>query len=492
MKLRHSLLSVVSLALAMAACDLASPDLPSNDFRRHQGMLQVAGGGAQMSDWQPGTCTADRHRAFVNYYLQHGYYYHQQMPDIDYRTYPFSVEQLFYDLTQHAVQEDIFSFVTSQQGRDDSAGGVQRERFGLSWLVNSSNELRISQVDSNGPAYEAGVRRGQQVVAISGIPVQVIEFDGYRLWQTSQLREAIDQNSMVLQIAGLAEPIEINRADFISQPLPVISKISNPHDGNKSLAYVQLNTFAQQDAELQLAKAALAVQQMQASDLLLDFRYNSGGSAHLANLLVSMIAGQDRLGSTSVRFQHNENLRAWDQEYRLQDQLAQPWPELEDLGIAVDRMPLLSGINRVYFLTSPNTCSAPEMAILALQGLDIETILVGGRTCGKPQFSYRFDNCTLSYAPIAGLYYNALNQTMTPGQGLPAQQQQQEDAKHDFTDPNEALLRHVLHHQAFGQFAPAAIAEGVQLQSQQGIKRQLGVSWYFEQPAMPITELSPP
>jgi carboxyl-terminal processing protease len=58
------------------------------------------------------------------------------------------------------------------------------------------------------------------------------------------------------------------------------------------------------------------------------------------------------------------------------------------------------GLNRVYVLTTSGTCSASESVINGLRGVDVEVIVIGASTCGKPYGFTARDNCGLSYFPV--------------------------------------------------------------------------------------------
>ena len=57
-------------------------------------------------------------------------------------------------------------------------------------------------------------------------------------------------------------------------------------------------------------------------------------------------------------------------------------------------------LDRVFILTTDGTCSASEALINGLRGIDIEIILIGSTTCGKPYGFYATDNCGTTYFTI--------------------------------------------------------------------------------------------
>ena len=65
-------------------------------------------------------------------------------------------------------------------------------------------------------------------------------------------------------------------------------------------------------------------------------------------------------------------------------------------GYALPRL----NLRRVYVLTSEETCSASESIINGLRGVDVEVVLIGAPTCGKPYGFTRKNNCGRAYFPI--------------------------------------------------------------------------------------------
>ena len=64
-------------------------------------------------------------------------------------------------------------------------------------------------------------------------------------------------------------------------------------------------------------------------------------------------------------------------------------------------------LERVYVLTSNETCSASEAIINGLRGIDIEVLQFGGTTCGKPYAHYPWENCGTTYLSIQYQIVNA-------------------------------------------------------------------------------------
>ncbi|MEM6557047.1 MAG: peptidase, partial [Pseudomonadota bacterium] len=57
-------------------------------------------------------------------------------------------------------------------------------------------------------------------------------------------------------------------------------------------------------------------------------------------------------------------------------------------------------LGRVFILSTEGTCSASEAVINGLRGIDVEIVLIGAVTCGKPYGFYPTDNCGETYYTI--------------------------------------------------------------------------------------------
>ncbi len=64
-------------------------------------------------------------------------------------------------------------------------------------------------------------------------------------------------------------------------------------------------------------------------------------------------------------------------------------------------------LNKVYLLTSDETCHIGERIVNSLLGIDVEVIQIGEQTCGSPYHSHKvFDHCGISYGILDTYYVN--------------------------------------------------------------------------------------
>ena len=144
--------------------------------------------------------------------------------------------------------------------------------------------------------------------------------------------------------------------------------------GSHKIGYLMYNGFyANYDTQLNNAFGALKSQGI--TDLVLDLRYNSGGSIQTATRLASMITGQFT-GQVFAKQQWNDKIESY---------FAANDPEsLKNLF--TDKMGTTAinsvGMTKIYILTSTNTASASELVINGLKP-HIGVVQIGDVTKGK-------------------------------------------------------------------------------------------------------------
>ncbi|MNL26770.1 Peptidase family S41 [compost metagenome] len=188
----------------------------------------------------------------------------------------------------------------------------------------------------------------------------------------------------------------------------------------------------------------------QATELVVDLRYNGGGLLDLASELAFMVAGEaNTRGKTfeATRFNAKHTERDPVTGRTLDPILF--WSTASGFSVPYDQpLPSLD-LRRVYVLTGPDTCSASEAFINGLRGIDIDVIQIGGTTCGKPYGFYPQDNCGTTYFSVQFDGVNAKGfggyaDGFTPTCFVP------DDFGHALGDSQEALLAAALAHQVTG------------------------------------------
>ena len=333
-------------------------------------------------------CTATGEQRFIRSYLDEVYLWYREVPSVDATLFT-SVTSYFYALLvttpdPNGLPKDQFSFVVNAKDADAFSTGVN-VGYGVQWKLDAVGRQRVALIAEGSPAADAGMTRGGQLVQIlertpaSWYPNQAGAYARflYRDAPGSDARE-----------------ITLNARTVKENPVPLISSVTTP--SGKTAAYVLFNDHAE-GAQDKLIAAMQTIQSRGLQELVLDLRYNSGGYLYIAQALASMISGPRAYGQVFESLRYNDKRDAESRASAFAFSGNVEYGESTyPTGYALPRL----NLRRVYVLTSPETCSASESVINGLRGVDVDVVLIGAATCGKPYGFTRKDNCGRSYFPI--------------------------------------------------------------------------------------------
>ena len=208
-----------------------------------------------------------------------------------------------------------------------------------------------------------------------------------------------DRFSAVIPTASaenvLARAADVTTAQANHTPYVPVSRVFLTPSGRR-VGYVQFNDHAT-GAQDDLISAFRNVRDTGLQDLVLDLRLNSGGFLYIALTAASMITGPQNNGKIFEQLQYNDKRQPETEANTLRFGATVQFAE--SLYSRGDPIPQL-GLPRVYILASSQTCSSSESIINGLRGVDVQVILIGQTTCGKPYGFHRKDNCGLAYFPL--------------------------------------------------------------------------------------------
>lgn len=153
--------------------------------------------------------------------------------------------------------------------------------------------------------------------------------------------------------------------------------VANTLDVNgQKIAYLMYNGFTR-DFNSELNNAFGQFVADGATDLVLDMRYNPGGSVNSSRLLASMVYGPNT-NDLYIRQRWNDKQQAEFSDAQLEDYFAS---EISN-GVPLNSL----NLNRVYIIATNSSASASE---LVMNGLDpyVNVIHIGETTRGKNEFS---------------------------------------------------------------------------------------------------------
>ena len=275
--------------------------------------------------------------------------------------------------------------------------------YGLQWFLAASRpprEIRVAYVDPGSAAATAGLNRGDLVLSVDG--VDAVNNDtsaGVDSLNAGLFPEnASESHSFNLQrLDSSTYTVTLQSSSVTSAPVRNVKAIATAAG---PVGYMQFNDHIA-TAESALIAAINNLKAQSVTDLVLDIRYNGGGYLDIASELAFMIAGPTRTtGQTFERLTFNSKNPTTNP---VTGGAITPTPFLTTAqGFSTANgtpLPTLN-LNRVFVLAGSSTCSASEAIINGLRGVDVQVILIGGTTCGKPYGFYPADNCGTTYFSI--------------------------------------------------------------------------------------------
>lgn len=440
----HTLAIAAVLQLASCGGGGTGLTLPIQASDELKGTL-ISGTGSNTTDWDPATCTDSRQKSWVRANLNEDYLFYREAPlsAIEPTTFADSVIKLFEAYTVDGLpQKDRFSFVTPQAKADAAFHvGVSTDIGATLVRDPATNQIRIAFVDPNGPAFAAGLRRGMQLKSVNNTVLPTSE--NQPVLSAAQFDAMFASSAGSVVTVGVTTPpattetlFSLTIASFSETPV-LMAKVLDATAAPGKVGYLAHNSFVTPIAETQLADAFKTFATAGVTDLVVDLRYNTGGYIFIASQLAYMVAGNARsTNKTFEAFVYNDKRRAENQSEPFRSVITD-FRKDQRIGEALSQL----NLNRVFVLATGNTCSASEAFVNGLRGVDVEVVMIGSTTCGKPYGSSQENNCALSFFPLEFEGRNHKGQAV-PVTGLTptASCTLSDDLNHELGDPSERML----------------------------------------------------
>lgn len=307
--------------------------------------------------------------------------------------------------TASGTPQDQFHFNIPTDEYEQRVATGASAGYGADFVLLSSSpprDIRVALVQPESPAANGNaLLRGTEIIEVDGVRVEDgsnVEALNAGLFPSA----AGEMHTFLVRDVGSTTTREVTLTSDVVAEQPVnTTKIIDTPTGK--VGYILFTTFGTSTAEQQIANAFTEMKGAGINDLVLDLRYNGGGFLAIASQIAYMIAGDDQTDNAFF-----EQLTFNDKNPTtnpVTGETLRPTPFYkESLGFN-DNFPSGQDLDavdlpRVFILSTDNTCSASEAVINGLRGIDVEVILIGNKTCGKPFGFYGTDNCGETYFTI--------------------------------------------------------------------------------------------
>ncbi|MFT6699738.1 MAG: carboxyl-terminal processing protease [Porticoccaceae bacterium] len=273
------------------------------------------------------------------------------------------------------IVEDYVALENSFQGINVSNG----MEFGLVQYTNGSDNVfgYVRYVIANSNADTRGISRGMIFNSINGSQLTLTNYKN--LLFSDDISYTIgfaDYNDGAPNANN--NDISLLKEELQENPV-AITKVFT--EGTNKIGYLMYNQFARNyDGQLNAAFSNLKSEGI--TDLIIDLRYNGGGSVSSATYLGSMVTGQFNGDLYSQEVWNDKVKNALPAERFLNNFTDEIKNTDSNRNVVLQERINSLGLDNVYFITTYSTASASELVINSLSS-HIDVKLVGKTTRGK-------------------------------------------------------------------------------------------------------------
>lgn len=335
------------------------------------------------------------------------YLWYDKMPDVDYTKYESPVELLE---ALRYKKLDRWSYISTKQEQDAYYKDAKFTGYGFGMGFDNNNNLWITFIFEDSPLQKFGVDRGWRIIKINNTLVTYENANSLLALESASFTFA-DQNNKEVTASATKRAVKMNTV--------LMDTIYSTSAGK--VGYFVLKGFVDPTVD-ELNKTFKKFKEENVSELIVDLRYNGGGSvqtaSHLANLIAGSIADKQTLGT----YVHNDKNTK------------------ENSDIKIQNIENSINLSRVVYITTKNSASASELVINGLFPF-MDVTLVGGDTYGKPVGMYVLTSKSFDWAfiPICFKIINA-NGAGDYYEGIPADILANDAVNFPFGDLKEASL----------------------------------------------------
>ena len=357
-----------------------------------------------------------------------------------------------------------YSFVTTQAGSDAiQTGGNTDYGFFIKSasidkaLPNDSVHWYVEYVYKKSPSGTAGIQRGWYISKINNTAIGI---DNASIAILNDVFFGTTSNSATFTFTktdGSAVDLNLAKGSYTANSVLYTDVIT---DGAKKTGYLVFNQFFGTTSQTELTTAFTDFAAKGINELVVDLRYNHGGSTDTQDALANLIAPSSATGKTMYTYIFNDSLTAGKFPLlkrkagfaNVSFQAAQNTVNYQKAGSV--------SLSRVLFVVTSETASASELLINNLRPyMDVK--LVGDTTYGKPVGFFPISVFNYAMYPISFKTVNSAG-SAEYYDGFAPDKLTPDGVNKSWGDINEPSLAAALHYISNGSFARVSSADEAQ------------------------------
>ena len=454
-------LTLATVCILITACGGESKNQATNEwiegeYLPSRNFANICRNPRQNKDYQDLAGTSVDENNWIRSWSHETYLWYNELPDIDPAT-PSLADPIDYfkemktdARTSNGLPKDRFHYANNTEEYNQFAETGVSAGYGFTYLLIQSTPPRKAVIiysEPNSPAENNNIRRGAEIMGIDG---ESFAYGNADILNAGLIPKTLGENH-TFEIKDLnalsTRSVVLQSSEIVTVPVHTQKIINHV---NKKIGYLALNTFFVASAEKQLVDATNYFKSNQINELVLDLRYNTGGYVSISADLGTMIAGNNALGSVFTEIIFNDKQNNKNTTFRFLSTSS------SNLTVPMGTLLPKLDLQRVYILSSVNTASASEYLINGLRGVDIEVILIGTTTTGKPYGWQATDNCGTTYSTIqfkgenakgfSDFGYGFIPSAIDNGRDRVRGCVVTDDLSHLLGDENERMLATALHY----------------------------------------------
>jgi carboxyl-terminal processing protease len=281
---------------------------------------------------------------------------------------------------------DRYSFVTTIEESDGIQTGEDKD-FGF-FLKSASVDVTapldsiywfVSYVYDKSPAGVAGVKRGWIINKINGTQLGYDE-PSINILNNTFFGNATTANFEFVKPGNITATASLSKTSFVANSVLYKNVLIS---GAQKVGYLVFNQFFGAPSRVELASAFASFQSQGITDLVVDLRYNRGGSTETQDTLANLIAPLSANNQKMYTYEFNPQLQQGN------FPLLKKKPGYQNVSfseatntINYEKAGTLN-LSRVFFIVTGSSASASELVINNLKPyMDVK--LIGDTTYGKP------------------------------------------------------------------------------------------------------------